>query len=159
MFTRKALRLITTQRRGKHSFLNNGGTRDLKRNEPRRDCDLSPNLVGSACNALFSALEPNHMRACHLGPCHVCTSCNWLYLWAINVIMIMDLPTMVCPPWFAHHGLQRNFHYSNLSMEQDHLKTGTNQHTKLPEHRWVCMTNHSDHRTFLRLSGARLAEQ
>ena len=50
----------------KHSFVNNGGTRDLKRNEPRRDCDLSPNLVGSACNALFSALEPNDMRTCHL---------------------------------------------------------------------------------------------
>ena len=35
-----------TQRRGKHSFVNNGGTRDLKRNEPLRDCDLSLNLVG-----------------------------------------------------------------------------------------------------------------
>ena len=53
-------------KRGKHSFLNNGGTRDLKRNEPRRDCDLSPNLVGSACNALFSALEPKR---------HVIMSC------------------------------------------------------------------------------------
>ena len=50
--------LSNTQRRGKHSFVNNGGTRDLKRNEPLRDCDLSLNLVGSASNALFSALEP-----------------------------------------------------------------------------------------------------
>ena len=37
---------MKTQRRGKHSFVNNGGTRDLKRNEPLRDCDLSLNLVG-----------------------------------------------------------------------------------------------------------------
>ena len=27
-------------------FSQQQGTRDLKRNEPRRDCDLSPNLVG-----------------------------------------------------------------------------------------------------------------
>ena len=84
--------IYITQRRGKRSFVNNGGTRDLKRNEPLRDCDLSLNLVGSASNALFSALEPNDMRTCLLGPCHVCTSCNLLYLWAINVIVIIDSP-------------------------------------------------------------------
>ena len=47
--------LTLTQRRGKHSFVNNGGTRDLKRNEPLRDCDLSLNLVGQRLpRAVFS---------------------------------------------------------------------------------------------------------
>ena len=44
-----------TQRRGKHSLVNNGETRDLKRNEPLRDCDLSLNLgVSAVQRAVFS---------------------------------------------------------------------------------------------------------
>ena len=38
-------------------FINNGGTRDLKRNEPRRDCNLSLSLVAARTTRSFQHLS------------------------------------------------------------------------------------------------------
>ena len=40
----------------------------------------------------------------------------------------------------GHHGLRRNFHYTNLNMEQDH---SSEQLQISASYRWVCVTNHS----------------